>query len=619
MDFTLLQGLLNSTDNATSITHLPTTLLDTFIPGYSVISQLIYKVFGFDIGLVVSACLVVFALAKTCEFLWEKLFETFLKYFISSIHIADSDTMFTDVMEWVAEQRMAKDSRDLRAVTKYVADNEEDDIALGNDADLLDERGIFNYDQWISNIPPRFEPNYGSNRFWHKGRLFFFYRGQREKQRQVAYWEKPTNDDYLIISCVGRSAQPLKDWLKFVNQWSLNKNTNFTRIYRPEAAEEGCSACWDSPIKRPSRPMATVSLDARQKAKIVVDVNEYLQPATARWYAARGIPYRRGYLFYGPPGTGKSSLSFALAGIFGLEIYCISLMEPSLTESNLIKLFNFLPRRCIVLLEDIDSAGLRRTENKPKEITEKEKEKEDTPSETDDSGHESDGNDSAIGLLPDTTTTTTTTKSTPTPTEKEKDKEPDTSKNSKAEAKISLSGLLNAIDGVATHEGRVLIMTTNHAEHLDPALLRPGRIDMQIRFTLATRQQTRDIFIRMYSRDDSGASISISGAEKHGTGTAGVKSTISPKTKDDVEDYYALLDRDPLPSAPEALDREELVKMAERFAEMVPEDTFSPAEIQGFLLVRKMEPGRALRDVGSWRDRLVEAKRAGVSVVEEGV
>ena len=41
-------------------------------------------------------------------------------------------------------------------------------------------------------------------------------------------------------------------------------------------------------------------------------------------------------------------------------------------------------------------------------------------------------------------------------------------------------------------------MTTNHPENLDEALIRPGRVDIQIKFTLTTRDQIRDIFIRMY-------------------------------------------------------------------------------------------------------------------------
>lgn len=92
-------------------------------------------------------------------------------------------------------------------------------------------------------------------------------------------------------------------------------------------------------------------LDAAQKQRVLADLNEYLHPDTARWYASRGIFLRRGYLFHGPPGTGKTSLAFALAGVFGLGIHIISLLEPSLTEEELCTLFAELPRRCIVLLE----------------------------------------------------------------------------------------------------------------------------------------------------------------------------------------------------------------------------------------------------------------------------
>lgn len=66
--------------------------------------------------------------------------------------------------------------------------------------------------------------------------------------------------------------------------------------------------------------------------------------------------------FAGPPGTGKTSLTFALAGVFGLDIHVVSLLEPTLTEEELGMLFTNLPARCIVLLEDIDTAGLIRNE-----------------------------------------------------------------------------------------------------------------------------------------------------------------------------------------------------------------------------------------------------------------
>ena len=43
--------------------------------------------------------------------------------------------------------------------------------------------------------------------------------------------------------------------------------------------------------------------------------------------------------------------------------------------------------------------------------------------------------------------------------------------------RLTLSGLLNAIDGVTSTEGRLMFMTTNYPERLDPALIRPGRVD----------------------------------------------------------------------------------------------------------------------------------------------
>ena len=50
---------------------------------------------------------------------------------------------------------------------------------------------------------------------------------------------------------------------------------------------------------------------------------------------------------------------------------------------------------------------------------------------------------------------------------------------------VTLSGLLNVLDGVLSQEGRILIMTTNHIEHLDEALIRLGRSDKKVHFKLA--------------------------------------------------------------------------------------------------------------------------------------
>ena len=80
-----------------------------------------------------------------------------------------------------------------------------------------------------------------------------------------------------------------------------------------------------------------------------------------------------------------------------------------------------------------------------------------------------------------------------------------------AETGVTLSGLLNALDGVSSREGRVLFLTTNHPERLDPALVRPGRVDRQIELGFATPDQARRLFLWFYR--DSGLSPADLGRE----------------------------------------------------------------------------------------------------------
>jgi chaperone BCS1 len=157
------------------------------------------------------------------------------------------------------------------------------------------------------------------------------------------------------------------------------------------------------------------------------------------------------------------------------------------------------------------------------------------------------------------------------------------------------------IDGVASHEGRVLIMTSNHPENLDEALTRPGRVDMRIPFTLATHTQIKDIFIRMYTNDARKSNIQ---SQPKSSLKGRSKSTKDAHDDDDEDDISALLFEKPVA---ETLDRESLRYMAVAFADTLPESIFSPAAIQGFLLTRKREPRRALEEVAAWRDKQLKA------------
>jgi SpoVK/Ycf46/Vps4 family AAA+-type ATPase len=64
------------------------------------------------------------------------------------------------------------------------------------------------------------------------------------------------------------------------------------------------------------------------------------------------------------------------------------------------------------------------------------------------------------------------------------------------ESQLTFSGLLNALDGLFGSDGRILFLTANHPEKLDPALTRPGRIDRKIEVPCPGLPQVKEMFLR---------------------------------------------------------------------------------------------------------------------------
>lgn len=191
---------------------------------------------------------------------------------------------------------------------------------------------------------------------------------------------------------------------------------------------------------RKRRPLDSVVLDSGIADRILNDCREFIKnPA---WYSDRGIPYRRGYLLYGPPGCGKSSFITALAGELERGICVLNLSERGLTDDRLNHLLAVAPQQTIILLEDIDAAFASREESK--EIK------------------------SAYDGL----------------------------------NRVTFSGLLNCLDGVASTEARILFMTTNYLERLDPALVRPGRVDVKEYIGWCSETQIEQMFLRFYRNID---------------------------------------------------------------------------------------------------------------------
>ncbi|TRM57613.1 hypothetical protein BD626DRAFT_513986 [Schizophyllum amplum] len=258
---------------------------------------------------------------------------------------------------------------------------------------------------------------------------------------------------------------------------------------------------WMLERTRPKRPLRTVVLERGVKESIIDDVGDFL--ASEKWYGDRGIPFRRGYLLHGPAGNGKSSLIYALASHFALDVYTVSLSAPGMTDESLGALIGGVPSRCILLLQNLDTA--LSPPKPPPEKTESDSEEEEKRN-ADPNGNSAPNNGSnssspvqadpygydAHGGPPGYRSSRR---------RRRKAGDPDPMANT-----LSLSGLLNALDGVAASEGRLLFATTNHVHTLDPALARPGRMDVWVEFKNASRAQAADFFRAFFvSKEDADA------------------------------------------------------------------------------------------------------------------
>ncbi|KAJ6572781.1 P-loop containing nucleoside triphosphate hydrolase protein [Mycena vulgaris] len=259
---------------------------------------------------------------------------------------------------------------------------------------------------------------------------------------------------------------------------------------------------WGSVKHKVKRRLDTIVLPEGVMASILDDAREFIDAEP--WYLDNGIPHRRGYLLQGPPGTGKTSTIYALAGELGLEIYSISLASAFVDDAYLQRAVSCVPKKAILLIEDIDCCFLRGDDADPLRVPLH-------PCEEDDS-------------------------------------KPRTRRSGPA---VTLSGLLNVIDGVSSDDGRLFFATTNHPERLDPALVRPGRVDMVVQYNLAIQDQIRALFVRLYPPER------------------------FPDTK------------------------VQLDELAGAFADAVPAGQFSIADLQGHLLGFKAQPENAVRCVGS--------------------
>ncbi|THU98917.1 P-loop containing nucleoside triphosphate hydrolase protein [Dendrothele bispora CBS 962.96] len=391
--------------------------------------------------------------------------------------------------------------------------------------------------------------------------------------------------EVLTISVVARSNTILKQLVL-----QAKREYEAEAIHRIQIYFADQYGSWRWTDSRHKRPMSSIVLERGVKEMLLGDTRDFLR--SEKWYADRGIPFRRGYLLHGVPGSGKSSLIHAIAGELQLDIYVVSLSSSWISDATLNTLMGRVPKRCIVLLEDLDAAFTRsvarREEEKEKEGKEgkegKEKEKKEGGSGGGGSGgrrrrglHSSSGGGGSGGMGADSISEINT---------------------------LSLSGLLNALDGVAAAEGRILFATTNHLDHLDPALSRPGRMDVWIEFKNASKWQAEALFRNFFPcADNDSRSKKGKGTDASATAVAAAGSTTSSSSSSKPASSSSQASLKQPGHSAKPLSASTLNLLAKKFSDGIPEGEFSVAALQGYLLRNKTRPWEAAEGVGEWVEK----------------
>ncbi len=226
----------------------------------------------------------------------------------------------------------------------------------------------------------------------------------------------------VIITKLGRNRKTFDALIEEIQK--VDDRENKTKVHK-------MVDCWEFVKDQPKRSIESVFIESEKRNDLIRSIKDF--KSSEKWYLDNGIPYQFGILLHGAPGTGKTSMIKAIAGYLDYPIYYLSPGKLNKIEIAM----STLPDKCLVVIEDIDSNSTTHS----REVSSK-----------DSSSGEESMVEAAI---------------------------------SKFEA-VSLSEILNSLDGMFSAHGRILVATTNHREQLDKALIRPGRIDLQIEIGFVT-------------------------------------------------------------------------------------------------------------------------------------
>lgn len=334
--------------------------------------------------------------------------------------------------------------------------------------------------------------------FWFNESLFYLetFDSSNQGYEVDGHWISTSSSDYLLVRCFGGSPKPIHELIEHCKRESVgSEKLEITQMRAGRGKEI---------VERRKRPLFTIDLEPALRAEIAEDAETFFHKSSRNYYEATGTPYRRGYLLSGPPGTGKTSLSNAIASHVNVPLVTITLS--GMDDKELETAFAGLPIPCVVLLEDIDCAGV--TRNEPKQVTDG-KSKHSSKSISEEEIGKKIQNAVTMAITEAQQQYWSQLQVRTAANEFNSRDAPRAVANATKAVKppeapkvLTLSGLLNVIDGVCAKEGRLLIMTTNAPRKLDPALYRAGRADRVFELGYANKVTAELTFKRTFGQDE---------------------------------------------------------------------------------------------------------------------
>lgn len=278
----------------------------------------------------------------------------------------------------------------------------------------------------------------GNHFFFYKRRLFIL-------KREMIPQTGQNNLIYKIsLTMFGRKKQILQD---LVDEFSYKFMPGRQNILRWTAHG------WEVYSALDRRELSTVIIDQFVKDQLVAEIKDFFENEQ-RW-TSKGLPYKKTIVLHGVPGTGKTSLIKGIATHFALNVCRLNLS--SISDEMLEGALASLPSRSLLAIEDFDSTKATHARKGVK------------------SGVKKESSEAAIG-----------------------NKDGDKGQIDLFSDMLTLSGILNAFDGIASLHGSLIFLSTNALDQIDPALLRKGRVDRIIEIKPLTHKEVVQYIELMY-------------------------------------------------------------------------------------------------------------------------